>query len=678
MPTIKLKGEEIASDDSETGIVIDGNIVHKYHFQKAGHDIAHHFSHDGWEAHVEVNEEGDRRLIVSRAISAPAIFDTTKVSHFDEDIDDMLREALHMFLNGFDPLAHFSPDFVIRCTDFSHMMGFCGEMFSGRIENHRLENITGCHRDQYDEKGFNITAQPLPKEKNYDYFISYRWSAGQSPLFNALCCAFNLKAALVITMVTMPIIALLLSLVPDPCDSIFTIFTVNCGSTGHLFGQEHAGQWYIFPIIGVVVLFCAVLFYAQVCRRGEKVFIDRTCINQIDREYMRMGVAAIPTILVETNCFVCLYDYDYLTRLWCAYELSIYSRLNPNPNFKFVNVQQAFMWLMMIIWVNGIFTFFPFNKLWQNNAVSPDVEYVLNNVYAVLKYFVVWALCKRFLDSVEHLGKMSTEFDVRKCEVSEVADKPILLFCIGRIFNYKLMNYGLTGEGEPSIEQWIPLVNDGIHEFNLFVRGMLRKHYEDQNRVVALWPYEVLVTMFLSLWFHHFNRGFFFYPFWSEHNHFWLYNHNQSYLSMYQYYVSAFTLFVYNPLINQGVSSIIHAYILIKFYHFTRTFRIGFYLAGFLYGLIAIHWQALVHDFTRLGTGALISGHDGEHAVYEFKPFLPYLTKPVGVSFDLGSLELNLFVGWCSVLLHCYVVYWVYEPEWIGRLFKTNTKDKEL
>mmetsp|Transcript_1074 Transcript_1074/g.2340 ORF Transcript_1074/g.2340 Transcript_1074/m.2340 type:complete len:564 (+) Transcript_1074:109-1800(+) len=83
----------------------------------------------------------------------------------------------------------------------------------------------------------------------------------------------------------------------------------------------------IFPNL----LFLIILVFGQNLPLGEtSCFLDKCCIHQTDVVKKREGVKLLSRFLQISDKLMILYHPDYMTRLWCVYELAAFRHLRGN------------------------------------------------------------------------------------------------------------------------------------------------------------------------------------------------------------------------------------------------------------------------------------------------------------------------------------------------------------
>lgn len=150
------------------------------------------------------------------------------------------------------------------------------------------------------------------------FFISHNWSVPRYKKFACLALHFNFPAAVATTALTMLLLAMLTYV-------------------GVLPQEELSGGPYPRGIccrIIVAPVFFAVLCFAQelgphIGCLGPRVFLDKTCINQADKDVQRLGIDKLAAFLAKSSNMVVIYTDVYLTKLWTVYELASFLSLHP-------------------------------------------------------------------------------------------------------------------------------------------------------------------------------------------------------------------------------------------------------------------------------------------------------------------------------------------------------------
>jgi hypothetical protein len=152
-----------------------------------------------------------------------------------------------------------------------------------------------------------------------------------------------------------------------------------------------------------------------------------------------------------------LFDSEYTTRLWCVWELAIYSRLRENSKIVFISMdrmQIEFLFLILSI-LTEIVVFAVQDSTSSTVAVLasiiarsdynmpyPDPDGRLGteiSVWIAFFYFIienvlVYLLAERYYNSLHRLRSSVAEFDVANTHLAIEKDRPLLLGIVNELF----------------------------------------------------------------------------------------------------------------------------------------------------------------------------------------------------------------------------------------------------
>ena len=209
-------------------------------------------------------------------------------------------------------------------------------------------------------------------------------------------------------------------------------------------------------MLAVIVLFWHPVF--SWLYRGQKLFIDKYCIHQSDVQgRTNPGVTRLPLFLQHSQKLLVLFDSEYTTRLWCVWELAIYSRLRETPKIVFISMDRMlveFLFLILSI-LTEIVVFAVQDSTSSTVAVLasivarsdynmpyPDPDGRLGteiSVWIAFWYFIienimVYLLAERYYNSLHKLRSSVAEFDVASTHLAIEKDRPLLLGIVDELF----------------------------------------------------------------------------------------------------------------------------------------------------------------------------------------------------------------------------------------------------
>lgn len=113
-------------------------------------------------------------------------------------------------------------------------------------------------------------------------------------------------------------------------------------------GRVYKAKVGILNMVVCPVAFVLTLLFWQQLRallrlRSRRVFMDKMCIHQTDKEKKAQGILSLGGFLDSSQRFVILWSPRYFSRLWCVFEVAMWSllgRVSPG-SVRFVPVGMA-------------------------------------------------------------------------------------------------------------------------------------------------------------------------------------------------------------------------------------------------------------------------------------------------------------------------------------------------
>lgn len=210
---------------------------------------------------------------------------------------------------------------IVRYTSVWKALGLSGGNFSTKnAGKQRSEAEQKVWKAQQDEI-FATMSQPLPENKWFDYFISYRWKTGR--LFTTLSLMVHLnhwKAAVVTfgsTLVIQVTAALVdhyygVAILPNHLLVVTAFSEISRPGT-----FQH--PWFFSIWFRSVMMSLGVFCFSQLASRS-RVFIDKLCISQGDSELNVSSLRHFPYLLKRCRKLICVVDATYFDRLWCTFQ----------------------------------------------------------------------------------------------------------------------------------------------------------------------------------------------------------------------------------------------------------------------------------------------------------------------------------------------------------------------
>lgn len=158
-----------------------------------------------------------------------------------------------------------------------------------------------------------------------DYLMSHNWSVGRRHKFLVLAFHFNFYHS-----VGFAVLGMLVG------------FAVNVSSGATTTDYEWGALGLDVPddlhryctIAGMLCFFFGLFFGHEIAAKlgqpGPRVFLDKVCINQVDKEEMAAGIKALGAFLNASRSMLLVYTDMYLQKLWTVYEVATMITTNPD------------------------------------------------------------------------------------------------------------------------------------------------------------------------------------------------------------------------------------------------------------------------------------------------------------------------------------------------------------
>lgn len=293
------------------------------------------------------------------------------------------------------------------------------------FEDHEFELCRGSHLNSIMARGGRVLQSPCPSPDDcasfqtdqLEAFISHTWKLNRCLKFLALSLHFNLIAAT--TIHTLLVMALGLLAVHGWLPA---------------FQYPGLGYGYCCKVFGIPVFVLLLLFGREVMQlfgcKGPLVFLDKTCINQVDQELKLKGIKKLSAFVMCARTMVVVYCSDYLERLWTVYELASFLAYNESLHaIRLVTIPQVktFFFLLTSIYVVGLLDVFAKITLDVNLTVWVYAPFLSGYLY----------LHRRWSAQQVSLYKSCQGFELDKCKCSMTEDIPLVQTNIVKLMRWK-------------------------------------------------------------------------------------------------------------------------------------------------------------------------------------------------------------------------------------------------
>ncbi|CAJ1405677.1 unnamed protein product [Effrenium voratum] len=198
--------------------------------------------------------------------------------------------------------------------------------------------------------------------KKYDLFLSHTWQSSGTQKYLALLLQFAcplvfgawaVAAALAFGLGVM-------DMLPSPFQAKYLFANSGVSEPVPL------GCWILLSNLVSLCTFFAWPYLPQ--PTSKRCFLDAVSINQVDQQLMQRGVYGIGGFLSISQELRILWTPQYLSRLWCVFEIAMYRKANPSGKITlapvYVEVVALCLWLTMVLlmfvqwstWILGVTT----------------------------------------------------------------------------------------------------------------------------------------------------------------------------------------------------------------------------------------------------------------------------------------------------------------------------------
>lgn len=178
-------------------------------------------------------------------------------------------------------------------------------------------------------------------------------------------------------------------------------------------------------------------------------FLDCVCIDQMDVGRKQRGINAINQFVRAADDFIVLWDSEYFTRGWCAYELASYCADRSNASVSLIPIGLYTMAATIQVYYSVGFAIF--YVLWP---VLPGIMGF--NIISGLAGLPVFILCavtgEYYADELGQLASQLQSFDIHNCRFTVETDRAAVMGAVGQLYP-----------------------NGGAERFNKFVRNDLTR-----------------------------------------------------------------------------------------------------------------------------------------------------------------------------------------------------------
>ena len=179
-----------------------------------------------------------------------------------------------------------------------------------------------------------------------DGFISHNWCVGRHKKWLALSLCWNMLPAAVGSLLAVVIVAFMTVLGYQPLYA----------SDGR---RERDAPYCI--VVGFLMFNSLLLFWPDLvprrCSRHANLFLDKSCIHQVDLDLQRAGIESIGAFLFYSWSLVVLYSRIHTQKVWTVYEMACFLLLHPRGVWFPVDIAPVVLAASVANWFSMILVF---------------------------------------------------------------------------------------------------------------------------------------------------------------------------------------------------------------------------------------------------------------------------------------------------------------------------------
>jgi hypothetical protein len=161
--------------------------------------------------------------------------------------------------------------------------------------------------------------------------------------------------------------------------------------------------------------------------RDKNYFLDRCCIEQIDEGEKLKELRYIPHILDKSQELVVLLDGNYFARLWCCYEIAVYTTISrTRRDILFIPTRLVYLTMMLLvvdlIYVvllrSGLRSIVSKESFWAFILISAGYSFLVGGLFV---WFSIWW----YRVIVNHKQRLK-DFKLSQTNCSDQKDRQII------------------------------------------------------------------------------------------------------------------------------------------------------------------------------------------------------------------------------------------------------------
>jgi hypothetical protein len=254
---------------------------------------------------------------------------------------------------------------------------------------------------------FNLSREA----EHINCFISHNWTTPRYEKFLTLAMYFNRKAAILLTLGAMTLIAILTGL-----------------GFVRSFDNPYGRVSLVCTPLGAPLFFWVICFAHDVKRylgcSGPNVFLDKICIHQTDLSEKKKGIESLGAFLYESDKMLIVYTNLYLNKLWTMYELASFLTLRSSKDILIMPTATC-----VTAYVGALVSYCVTLIVLVSTtlgSVSEDIALVLYFAALVAIFALTAVVLRRLARSRAHALTDALNFRVANAHCTVEEDRPVV------------------------------------------------------------------------------------------------------------------------------------------------------------------------------------------------------------------------------------------------------------
>lgn len=286
-----------------------------------------------------------------------------------------------------------------------------------------------------------------------DTFLSHNWAVSRVLKFFCLIMHFNLTSALLAAVAAFLCVAAL----AQTGFYLLRLETTVSSTDPSMGSMQHD----ISSTLLMTPVFLLVSCFGHELRmllgfQGRTVFLDKTCIHQVDVQKQQAGIRKLGAFLRSSTQMVAIYSDVYLTKLWTVYEAACFLAMHPARNLTLAPTYQP------VVIFGGVSAWYMKTLLLVFLGTQHRLASLSNIVLCTLFASVLSVILRRWAREQEGIKERLCRFRVEDCTCSCESDRPFVYYNIAVLMR-AIDQVGMDATEEESLAAFNDVVRERLH-----------------------------------------------------------------------------------------------------------------------------------------------------------------------------------------------------------------------